>query len=379
MKDITKPSQRVALSYGLSPDSANDNRLKNGLLDLLQAVQAHGSISAAAKALDLSYRHVWGELRRWEAQLGQQLILWDKGQAAKLSEFGGKLLWAERQAQARLAPQIAALRADLERAFAVAFDPEAHVLTLYASHDAALERLHQHAANFSESAARLHLDIRYTGSVDAIRALNQGRCELAGFHTRSRPASNSLAARTYRLLLKPGLHKIIGFASRWQGLMTSPGNPLGITNLQDLARPGLRFVNRSIGTGTRLLLDEMLAKAALDSAQIQGYSSAEPSHAAVAQAIASGSADVGLGIAAAAQALGLGFVPLVQERYHLVCLKSALDQPAVQALLAVLRSPTWLEALPGIPGYTAADSGAVLSMKQVLPWWAFARRKIAAG
>ena len=74
------------------------------MIDLLHAVSEHGSISAAAKALGLSYRHAWGELRRWEAELGRPLIVWDKGQPARLAEFGQKLLWAERQAQARLAP-----------------------------------------------------------------------------------------------------------------------------------------------------------------------------------------------------------------------------------------------------------------------------------
>jgi len=360
---------KVQLSYALKPDEQGGPLLRNGLLDLLHAVQTSGSISAAAKAMAFSYRHVWGELKRWEAELGQDLIIWDKGQSARLSEFGDKLLWAERQAQARLAPQIAALRADLERAFAVAFDPEAHVLTFYASHDDALARLHQHAA----AHARLHLDIRFTGSVDAISALNEGRCVMAGFHTLAQPAADSLAARTYRPLLQPGLHKIIGFASRQQGLIVARGNPLGIASLADLARPDLRFVNRALGTGTRVLLDELLARAGMAPQQITGYASAEPSHAAVAQAVASGRADAGLGIAASAQSHGLGFVRLVEERYHLVCLKSALDQPAVLALLALLRSSDWQQALASITGYAPAESGQVLAMHKVLPWWEFKR------
>ena len=65
--------------------------------------------------MSLSYRHVWGELKRWESELGQELIVWEKGQSARLSDFGTKLMWAERQTQARLAPQIEALRADLQR------------------------------------------------------------------------------------------------------------------------------------------------------------------------------------------------------------------------------------------------------------------------
>jgi putative molybdopterin biosynthesis protein len=103
--------------------------VRNPLIDLLQAVSNEGSISAGARQLGLSYRHVWGELKRWEAELGGELLIWEKGQSARLSEFGSKLMWAERQAQARLAPQIEALRAELERSFAVAFDDASHVVT----------------------------------------------------------------------------------------------------------------------------------------------------------------------------------------------------------------------------------------------------------
>ena len=183
-------------------------------MSLLQAVEINGSISAAARSLGMSYRHVWGELKRWEHELGNELIIWEKGQSARLSTFGAKLMWAERQAQARLAPQIEALSADLERAFAVAFDPEASVLTLYASHDDALPTLRALAAREHN----LHLDVRFTGSVDAIAALNAGRCIMAGFHTRPQPAVGSLAQKTYQPLLQPGLHKIIGFGRRTQGL-----------------------------------------------------------------------------------------------------------------------------------------------------------------
>ena len=279
---------RVQLHYTLSRD-AGTALIRNPLPELLQAVAERGSISGAARALDLSYRHVWGALKRWEDQLGGELIIWGKGQSAQLSEFGSKLLWAERQAQARLAPQIAALHADLERAFAVAFDPNAHVLTLYASHDDALAALRAHAATQTDVGA-LHLDIRFTGSVDAIRALNEGRCTLAGFHTVAHAAAQSLTARTYQPLLQPGLHKIIGFAQRTQGLMVAPGNPLGRHSLADVARTGARFINRPLGSGTRVLLDDLLAQAGMDPESIVGYALNEPSHTAIAQAVAAATA-----------------------------------------------------------------------------------------
>ncbi len=364
---------RVQLHYTLSRD-AGTALIRNPLPELLQAVAEHGSISGAARALDLSYRHVWGALKRWEEQLGGELIIWGKGQSAQLSEFGTKLLWAERQAQARLAPQIAALHADLERAFAVAFDPQAHVLTLYASHDDALAALRAHAATPGRTGG-LHLDIRFTGSVDAIRALNEGRCTLAGFHTVENAQAESLTARTYQPLLQPGLHKVIGFAQRTQGLIVAPGNPLQLKSLADVARTGARFVNRPLGSGTRVLVDELLAQDGLAAGALAGYASDEPSHTAVAQAVAAGAADVGMGIELAARARGLGFVPLVRERYHLACLKASLDQPATLALRTLLQTPDWLEQMAELPGYTPLRCGEVLAMSSVLPWWRFAKPK----
>ena len=367
---------KVELSYALgalgmsAPIDAGPPRaaIRNPLMDLLNAVREHGSISAAAKARGQSYRHVWGELKRWETELAASLIVWEKGQPARLSEFGDKLLWAERQAQARLAPQIEALHADLGRAFAVAFDDQAHVLTLYASHDEALVALREHGAR-----ERLHLDVRFTGSVDAISALNQGRCTLAGFHTPPSPAAGSLAQRTYQPLLEPGRHKIIGFARRAQGLAVAPGNPLGLHSLADVARHQARFVLRERGSGTRLLLDQLMADGKLPAASLRAGEHTEPSHAAVAQAIASGAADTGLVIEAAARARGLDFVPLVSEDYYLVCLKSTLEQPPMQALRALLRSHEWQLRLAQLPGYAPESSGEVLSLSARLPWWRFGR------
>lgn len=358
---------RLQFHYTFTPQEQEQTDLiRNPLLDLLHAVQESGSISGAARLLQLSYRHVWGELKRWEEELGNELLVWEKGQAARLSEFGNKLLWAERQAQARLSPQIEALRADLERAYALAFDDTVHVLTLYASHDDAISALRTHAAKQHQ----LHLDVRFTGSVDAIRALNEGRCVMAGFHTLQQPAVGSLAEQTYKPLLKPGLHKIIGFARRTQGLMVAKGNPLGLHSLGDLAGQGARFVNRALGTGTRVLLDELLKQQGIAPSRIKGYRHTEPSHAAVAQAIVAGQADAGLGIEAAARSRGLDFVPLVVEDYHLVCLKSALDEPAVQALCTVLQSAGWQQELRQLPGYSAGNQpGQVLAMSRLLPWW----------
>ena len=356
--------RKVELSYAFAPARAGGG-VRNALMDLLHAVQEEGSISGAARRLGFSYRHVWGELRRWEEQLGHPLILWEKGQRARLAPFGEKLLWAERQAQARLAPQIEALQAELERAFAVAFDEGAEVLTLFASHDDGLTLLREFAADRE----RLHLDIRFLGSVDAIAALNEGRCLLAGFHSSQQPGLGSHTQRAYQPLLQPGLHKLVGFAQRSQGLMVAAGNPLRLQSLREAAFRRARFVNRALGSGTRLLCDELLARDGLKPEHLNGYDRVESSHAAVAQAILAGDADCGLGIEAAARARGLDFVPLLQEHYYLVCLKDALDQPPIAALRALLQGEAWQKALAALPGYAPWRSGEVLSLTEQLPWW----------
>jgi putative molybdopterin biosynthesis protein len=353
----------VHLQYTLSRQ-ARTERVAHPLMDLLQAVAEHGSISAAARAMGLSYRHVWGELKRWEQELGHELIVWEKGQSARLSPFGTKLMWAEHQAQARISPHIQALRAELERSFAVAFDPQAHVLTLYASHDHALTRLQEMTA-----LQGLHLDVRFCGSVDAIRALNEGRCVMAGFHSRAHPPKASITASHYRPLLQPGLHKVMGFAQRQMGLMVATGNPLGLLGLHQVVQTQARFARRAQGTGTEVLLQELLAEQGLTAQQLHSLPFEEPSHSAVAATVAAGQADVGLGLAWAAQQQGLDFVPLAQEHYHLVCLKSALDSPAVLALRQFLATPEWRQQLAAWVGYGDDQGGQVQSLRALFPWW----------
>jgi putative molybdopterin biosynthesis protein len=198
---------------------------------------------------------------------------------------------------------------------------------------------------------------------------------MAGFHTLLGTGKKTLTEHAYKPLLQPGQHKIIGFAQRTQGLMVAKGNPLGLRSLQDLADQRARFAARGLGSGTRVVLDELLIQAGLVASDIISDDHTEPSHAAVAQAVAAGQYDAGLGIAAAAQRAGLDFVPLADERYHLVCLKSALLRPGIQALLHLLKTPAWKSEVATITDYAALQSGEVLSMRRVLPWWDYRQEK----
>ena len=361
----------VHLQYSFEAEGQRGAVLHNPLFDLLTAVHEHGSIQHAAKAMGASYRHIWGALKRWEDVMGEPLVTWSQGQPARLTPFADRLLWAERRARTRLTPHIEALRAELEHVLAEAFDASLHVLTIFASHDLALPRLRDLAAH----AHGLHIDLRFAGSVDALAALAQGRCLVAGFHVPPLAGGSAQFAAAMKPLLKPGLHKLIGCVRRTQGLMVRPGNPLRIGGLADLvSSPGreARFVNRQPGSGTRLLIDHLLAEQGIAGSTVHGYDGPpEDSHVAVAAAVASGVADVGPGIEAAARPFGLDFVALIAEDYYLVCLKDALEHPAVLKLRATLEAAAWVQALADLPGYEAARSGEVLSLTQALPWWRF--------
>jgi putative molybdopterin biosynthesis protein len=200
------------------------------------------------------------------------------------------------------------------------------------------------------------LRIQPSSSLGGLFALASGDCDLAGCHLLDAESGDYNAPFVRRVL--PGEPvDLVTLAEREQGLMVAPGNPGGIHALADLARHGVRYVNRQRGSGTRVLLDRLLADAAVPADAVEGYGREEPTHLAVAGAIAAGSADAGLGIRAAARALGLDFVPLARERYELALRAASRDQPAVHAVLAALRSRAFVAAVEALTGYDTRDTG----------------------
>lgn len=357
----------VKLGYTFTQTPGTKSHLDNPLFDILAAIHSTGSVAHTARHMGLSYRHVWGALKKWEETLGSELIIWERGKRARLSGFGEKLLFAEQRAKTRVLPQIENLVAEMEREFALAFDPNAHVISLYASHDLALLRL----KDFIAREAKLHLDLHFRGSVECVEALSRGECMLAGFHVSEDRAQGTLSQKTFKKLLKPGKHKLINFVGRQQGLIMPRGNPKKIRGLQDLIRPGIRFVNRQPGSGTRLEIEQLLAKQNIPFDAINGFDFTEPTHLAVAAAIVSGQADVGFGICAAAAEFNLDFIPLLREQYYFVCLKETLNEPPIVRLRELLQHNDWPGLMGDLPGYDMTAAGGVLSLRKVMPWYSF--------
>jgi putative molybdopterin biosynthesis protein len=229
-------------------------------------------------------------------------------------------------------------------------------LVVLGSHDNTLDLL---ATLLRRRDPRLRLSSGHVGSLGGLMALSQGRAHLGGSHMLD-PETLTYNVPFIKKYL-PGLPlKLINLAWRQQGLMVAPGNPGKIRTIKDLARPGVRFINRQRGAGTRLLLDHLLKEQGLTPAQLLGYDREEYTHMAVAVNVQAGTADAGLGILAAARALGLDFIPLTPERYDLVVPEATFNDPRFQTLLEVVRSPEFREGATALGGYDLKDCGRIL-------------------
>ncbi len=224
------------------------------------------------------------------------------------------------------------------------------------SHDPVVALL---AARFDQITPGWTLEVRFTGSLGGLMALAQGEADMAGCHLWDQ-ASNSYNAPFVQHLLPGRPVVLLTLAHRRLGLITPDGNPQQVASLDDLARSGLRFVNRQRGSGTRVWLDAQLQSAGVDASALAGYEVEVATHSAVAEAVATGQADVGLGIEAAALAFALGFTALASERYDLAIPATIWEQPAVQALARWLASDAARALIDALGGYDTAETGRVV-------------------
>jgi molybdate transport repressor ModE-like protein len=331
------------------------------VLGLLEAIARRGSLQQATRDVGLSYRHAWELLGRFESALGRRVVELERGRGATLTDAGAKLAGHAREIEKRLEPEVKRAAADLNRLAVRASAPAtAQAIGICASHDLALGRLAELLPRRGGPAVELH----FQGSVDALAALARGKCDVAGFHVAD--IGDAALLDAYRPLLKsPGL-RAVHFVDRTQGLMVARGNPLGIATLADVARKRARFVNRQPGSGTRILLDVMLAAQRISPRQVIGYHSEEFTHAAVAALVASGAADAGFGIEAAAAQHGLAFIPVARERYFLAARDSALAKPGLQALVEALSSRWFRTIVRGLPGYALPPHAEVIPAARAL-------------
>src|SRR5580698_3438556 len=194
------------------------------------------------------------------------------------------------------------------------------------------------------------------GSLGGLVALRDGLCHLAGSHLLD-PVTGEYTLPYLDRVLGGAEVSVVRLVHRDQGLMVAPGNPLGLKGIDDLTRPGVRYVNRQRGAGTRVLLDHELRNRGISPDSIDGYPREEPTHLAVAAAVAAGRADAGLGITAAARAFRLDFLPVTREPYDLVVGARDADSPRLAPLWALLESDRFRAAVRDLGGYGTEEMG----------------------
>lgn len=194
------------------------------------------------------------------------------------------------------------------------------------------------------------------GSLGGLVALRDGLCHIAGSHLLD-PSTGEYTLPFVDKLLGDADITVIRLVHRDQGLIVAPGNPLGLTEVGDLTRPRLRYVNRQRGAGTRALLDHELTRRGINAAEVPGYSREEHTHLAVAAAVAAGRADAGMGILAAARAFGLDFVPVAQEPYDLVLRTDTRSDELLAPLWTLLERAEFRAGVEALGGYSCAETG----------------------
>ncbi len=194
------------------------------------------------------------------------------------------------------------------------------------------------------------------GSSQALVGLSRGEAHVAGCHLKDEATGIYNIPWVRRLV--PFACTLVTFAAWQQGLIVARENPKGIGGVGDLVDPSVTIVNREPGSGSRSLLDRLLREQGIPSSALAGYDQQAEGHLSVARAVATRLADAGVGVQAAASALGLGFVPLEEERYDLVIPNHLLDDPGVQALLDLLRRPGLRRRVEALGGYDVASMGS---------------------
>jgi molybdate-binding protein/DNA-binding XRE family transcriptional regulator len=194
----------------------------------------------------------------------------------------------------------------------------------------------------------------------ALTWLKEGKVHVAGSHLRD-PDTGEFNLPFLRGEFPDEDFAVVTFAQWEEGFVTSPGNPKHIRKAEDLAKKNIRFVNRETGSGSRALLDRLLAEAGIPASKIAGYDRPAYGHLAAAYIVHSNEADCCLASRSAAQIFGLDFVPLQSERYDFVMRRQTLETPAAQAFLDVLQKASLRRKLEVLAGYDTSQTGVVLA------------------
>jgi putative molybdopterin biosynthesis protein len=215
-------------------------------------------------------------------------------------------------------------------------------------------------ANHLEQRTKRYRPLRsYVGSLNGLVMMYRGEADVVSTHLFDGDTGEYNLPYIRRLLIG-NRYLVINLVSRWAGLYVKKGNPKKIKSWSDLGRPGITMVNREKGSGARVLLEEQLRLHNLPPQRLAGYEAEETNHLGVAGAVARGEADVGIGIEKGAVLVGVDFIPLVQERYDLVMIKSPRNMEYIGHVCDILQSAAFRDELAAIGGYDLSLTGKII-------------------
>ncbi|MEJ1933535.1 substrate-binding domain-containing protein [Nostoc sp. NIES-2111] len=207
---------------------------------------------------------------------------------------------------------------------------------------------------------QLRVHFTFANSISALQSLCSGKAHIAGMHLydpqtgeHNVPFAREVLAGKEAVLITLGLWE--------EGLLVPSGNPKGFKTLSDVVDAQATIVNREVGAGSRMLLEQQLQQEQIPFQAVKGFEQIVTSHQDVAQAIALGIVDAGISTASVAATFGLGFVPLHQSRYDLVILKEYLEEAPIQQLLSTLGHRIVHSQLEVLGGYDISKIGEVVA------------------
>jgi len=202
----------------------------------------------------------------------------------------------------------------------------------------------------------IELVLAHRNSSQSLTLLKEGCVHIAGTHLRDESSGESNLPEIGRMFPKNAV-AVISFAVWEEGIVTAAGNPKGIKGVEDLVRRDVTIVNREKGAGSRALLDSVLKRLKIDPKNVKGYDRIAPGHLPAAWQVQSGQADCCIATRAAARVFGLGFLPLVSERYDLAVRRQNLDLPNIQAVFDTLSRSNYRRELESLGGYDTRAAG----------------------
>lgn len=334
---------------------------------ILEGIQRVGSFMAASKAVGVSYAHAWNLVDNMRKIIGRPIVEARKGGeyggGASLTEAGLTLLSEYYELEKRVRKSVVGTPSRSQRRSVVRRAIKLPEFTIIGSDCIGLDIL----VGLMRRERSFSYEIVRVGSSGGLSAIMLGEADVAGIHLLDEDTGeyNTPFLRRYWVAERAAL--IRGYI-REIGLIVAKGNPKNIQTVQDLLRRGVRMLNRTLGSGTRTLLDTLLRKAVEKRGlkfnevvgRIRGYSVEVDSHAEVAEAVAKGQADVGFGVKYAADRYGLEFKPITQEHFDFVVEERRLRKPLLKLFIEKLASKEFKDEAEKVGLHTLDNTGTII-------------------